>query len=92
MIAGERRRDVELLRRLNSPNILPQRAYRRNVRIYELVCYVNCMIVPLVTGPLFGALLCCVGIKRVRHSATRVDGMLPCASAQHCSAQLFTTG
>jgi hypothetical protein len=36
--------DEGLRKKLNSPDILPPRAYRRNVPIYELVCYVNCFI------------------------------------------------
>ena len=32
-------------------------------------------LAPLVIGPLFGALLCYVGIKQVRHPATRVGGI-----------------
>jgi len=28
-------------RKLNAPDTLPNLAYRRNHRIYELVCYVN---------------------------------------------------
>lgn len=31
-------------RKLNAPGTLPKIAYRRNHRIYELVCYVNCLI------------------------------------------------
>jgi len=34
----------EILKKLNSPEYLPQIAYRRNHNLYELVCYVNCLI------------------------------------------------
>lgn len=30
--------------KLNSPDYLPPGAYRRNHEMYELICYVNCLI------------------------------------------------
>jgi hypothetical protein len=35
--------------RLNSPDYLPPIAYRRNAGIYELVCYVNCLVGALIS-------------------------------------------
>jgi len=35
----------ELQAKLNEPNNLPEKAFRRNVVVYELVCYVN-----IITG------------------------------------------
>jgi len=36
--------------RLNSPEYLPEKAYRRNAKIYELICYVNCAIGASLSG------------------------------------------
>jgi hypothetical protein len=34
----------ENIKKLNSQDYLPAGAYRRNHEMYELVCYVNCLI------------------------------------------------
>jgi hypothetical protein len=43
-----RRRELE--EKLNSPDYLPARAHRRNHRMYELVCYVNCLLGCRISG------------------------------------------
>ena len=35
---------------LNSESVVPSHAYRRNKVIYELVCYVNCLIGCVLSG------------------------------------------
>jgi hypothetical protein len=36
--------------RLNSPEYLPEKAYRRNAKIFELICYVNCAMGAWLSG------------------------------------------
>jgi hypothetical protein len=36
--------------KLNSADYLPREAYRRNHEVYELVCYVNCLIGCRISG------------------------------------------
>ena len=36
--------------KLNSAAYLPEKAYRRNSKTYELVCYVNCLLGCRVSG------------------------------------------
>lgn len=46
-----RAKTVERLRSLlNAPDVLPESAYRRNGPVYELVCYVNCLIGAELSG------------------------------------------
>ncbi|MDR3377561.1 MAG: hypothetical protein P4M10_02665 [Verrucomicrobiae bacterium] len=41
---------MRLQKILNREDVLPAVAYRRNVVIYELVCYINCLIGCVLSG------------------------------------------
>jgi hypothetical protein len=72
----------EFHRKLNSPETLPKLAYRRNHRIYELVCYVNCLIGPRFSDNREGAALFRGRILSYLGSYTpKPDDALYCAMA-----------